>query len=140
MGHYTILSLSPHTYLQCSYVIDVDVHVPWAPDIEVRQPLMIKPLSNTTVSNSHIPSDLGIRLWPSISQSYRPNYKVMLRGEEILMHSHLAHPSSFPSLPPQLQWTSWSPPTWVCECVQAPVTGLCAVPPNLLSKRNNSCL
>ena len=45
-----------------------------------------------------------------------------------------------PSLPSWLQWAAWSPPTWVCECVQAPVTGLCAVPPNLLSKRNNSCV
>jgi len=41
---------SPPTPSQCSYVIDVDVHVPWAPDIEVRQPLQIKPLPNVVVS------------------------------------------------------------------------------------------
>ena len=38
--------------LQSSYVVDIDVHVPWAPDIEVRQPLVIKPPSNTAVSTS----------------------------------------------------------------------------------------
>jgi hypothetical protein len=36
--------------MQCSYVIDVAVHVPWAPDIEVRQPLLIKPPPNVIVS------------------------------------------------------------------------------------------
>ena len=37
-----------------------------------------------------------------------------------------------------LQWASWRPPTWVGECVQAPVTGMCAVPPDILSKTNGS--
>ena len=42
-----VLSIS---VMQCSYVIDVAVHVPWAPDIEVRQPLLIKPPPNVIVS------------------------------------------------------------------------------------------
>ena len=42
-----VLSIS---IMQCSYVIDVAVHVPWAPDIEVRQPLLIKPPPNVIVS------------------------------------------------------------------------------------------
>lgn len=39
-----------YSIMQCSYVIDVAVHVPWAPDIEVRQPLLIKPPPNIIVS------------------------------------------------------------------------------------------
>lgn len=35
---------------QCSYVIDIDVHVPWAPDIEVRLPLVVKPSVDEVVS------------------------------------------------------------------------------------------
>ena len=37
---------------QCSYVIDMDVHVPWAPDIEVRLPLLIKPNLDEQVSDN----------------------------------------------------------------------------------------
>lgn len=37
-----------------------------------------------------------------------PNYRVMLREEEILMHSHLAYPFSFPS-PPNLPNCSGPP-------------------------------
>lgn len=48
--HIHHIHTSPPTPPQCSYVIDVDVHVPWAPDIEVRQPLQIKPLPNVVVS------------------------------------------------------------------------------------------
>lgn len=40
----------PSPIMQCSYVVDVAVHVPWAPDIEVRQPLLIKPPPNIVVS------------------------------------------------------------------------------------------
>lgn len=36
---------------QCSYVIDIDVHVPWAPDIEVRLPLIVKPSPDKQVGN-----------------------------------------------------------------------------------------
>lgn len=69
------------TIVKSSYVVDVDVHVPWAPDIEVRQPLIIKPPSNSV-------------------------------------------------------WENWSPPDWVCECVQAVVSGVCAVPPDILSSQS----
>lgn len=31
-------------------MIDIDVHVPWAPDIEVRLPLLIKPIPDEQVS------------------------------------------------------------------------------------------
>lgn len=31
-------------------MVDIDVHVPWAPDIEVRLPLMIKPVEDKDVS------------------------------------------------------------------------------------------
>lgn len=41
-------------FIQCSYVIDVDVHLPWAPDIEVRQPLLIKPSPNLIVSQQSL--------------------------------------------------------------------------------------
>jgi len=36
-------------WFQCSYVVDIDVHIPWAPDIEVRQPLIITPGKNNQV-------------------------------------------------------------------------------------------
>jgi hypothetical protein len=32
--------------VKCNYVIDVSVHVPWGPDIELRQPLLIKAADN----------------------------------------------------------------------------------------------
>ena len=35
---------------QCSYIVDVEVHIPWAPDVEVRQTLTIRPPANTAVS------------------------------------------------------------------------------------------
>lgn len=37
--------------IQCSYVVDIDVHVPWAPDIEVRLPLTVKPPVDEVVSH-----------------------------------------------------------------------------------------
>lgn len=32
--------------VKCNYVIDVNVHIPWGPDVEVRQPLVIKAADN----------------------------------------------------------------------------------------------
>ena len=29
--------------LQCRYFVDVDVHVPWSPDVEVQQAVLINP-------------------------------------------------------------------------------------------------
>lgn len=52
---HTIMITHTHTHahsMQCNYVIDVDVHVPWAPDIEVRQPLLIKAPANVVVSST----------------------------------------------------------------------------------------
>lgn len=37
--------------MQCRYVIDTEVHIPWAPDIEVRQPLVIKPTDDKEVGD-----------------------------------------------------------------------------------------
>ena len=88
-----------YSIMQCSYVIDVAVHVPWAPDIEVRQPLLIKPPPNIVVSQL-------------------PQFKPL----PYKLHCCLT------------QWESWTPPSWVAECRQAPVTGSCAVPPDILSK------
>lgn len=34
---------------QCNYVIDVNVHIPWGPDVEVRQPLLIRAADNEAV-------------------------------------------------------------------------------------------
>ena len=45
--------LPSHACLQCNYVIDVNVHIPWAPEVEVRQPLLIKAADNETVSIDH---------------------------------------------------------------------------------------
>ena len=93
--------------MQCSYVIDVAVHVPWAPDIEVRQPLLIKPPPNVIVSQSS---------WLNYQS---PKTFTLL----FVLH---------------VQWGSWHPPSWVADCRQAPVTGSCAVPPDVLSKSHDN--
>lgn len=36
-------------YLQCHYVVDLDMYVPWAPAIEMHLPLLIKPYNNIVV-------------------------------------------------------------------------------------------
>ena len=45
--------VAPPPCSQCNYVIDVNVHIPWAPEVEVRQPLLIKAADNETVSIDH---------------------------------------------------------------------------------------
>lgn len=95
----------PSPIMQCSYVVDVAVHVPWAPDIEVRQPLLIKPPPNIVVSQ--------LEPLPCNTVIY------------IQCHLHT-------------QWESWHPPSWVAYCRQAPVTGSCAVPPDVLSKSHDN--
>ncbi|KAL5474002.1 hypothetical protein EMCRGX_G028572 [Ephydatia muelleri] len=42
--------------VKCSYIVDVDVHIPWAPDIEVRHMLTIRPPTNTMWSDWRPPS------------------------------------------------------------------------------------
>ena len=48
--------------LQCSYVVDIDVHVPWAPDIEVRLPLTVKPPADEVVSQIHTSTTMSVML------------------------------------------------------------------------------
>ena len=37
--------------LQCRYFVDADVHVPWSPDVEVQQTVLINPPKNIVVSD-----------------------------------------------------------------------------------------
>jgi hypothetical protein len=78
---------------QCSYVVDIDVHVPWAPDIEVRLPLIVKPSIDEVVSLLY-------------------NF-----CQELLC---------------LLQWKAWHPPEWVNRCTREEVTGMCAVPQDII--------
>jgi hypothetical protein len=66
--------------VKCNYVIDVNVHVPWGPDIELRQPLLIKAADNE-------------------------------------------------------EWKSWTPPSWIAQCVKTRTTGTTSVSDNLLNSQ-----
>jgi hypothetical protein len=66
--------------VKCNYVIDVNIHVPWGPDIELRQPLLIKAADNDN-------------------------------------------------------WKSWTPPSWIEQCVKARTSGITSVSDNLLNSQ-----
>ena len=124
----------PSPSLQCSYVVDVDVHVPWAPDIEVRQPLIVKAGSNNTVSwrvfvcqhvNTTTYGSVGGCISPYLtchlstvlnSSSVDGKNIVGNYGQPIIYH----------------QWEMWKPAGWVGQCRQSMVTGACAVPQDIV--------